>query len=468
MASNFINALGSGSGLDSRAIVDGLVGVERTARIEPLTERREQLGARISALGQVRSALQSIATSLDGRVRSGALGIGISSSDASAVAVQRRGLGPPAAITQRLSVEQLASGQQLVSAPQAADAPVGLGTLTISFGRRTDPAEGAFLFTAGSRPAIDIRITPENNTLAGLRDAINASGAGITARIVTSAGQGQLVLRGAEGAESAFIISVAAEAGAGDLARFSHTPGAPTLQRTATAQDARLTLDGVPVVRASNQIDDLVPGARLTLNRTTGLVSLTAARDPSALASTVADFADTLNAMRQLIGDLRNPGSAGVEPGVLAGDASLRLIDQRLVAAISSPVPGANGLRLADLGVALQRDGSISFDAGRLAALPPERLADAEAVLREMAGPAAPGRTLRLQSIGQLAASAADGFTQRQGVITRQISQAEARVEAFRLQLVRQFAAMDAAIAGSRRVGEQIDQQIAFWTADQG
>ena len=37
MATNALTALNAGSGLDSRALVDGLVGIERTTRSEPIT-----------------------------------------------------------------------------------------------------------------------------------------------------------------------------------------------------------------------------------------------------------------------------------------------------------------------------------------------------------------------------------------------------------------------------------------------
>jgi flagellar hook-associated protein 2 len=97
MATNPLTSFGAGSGLDSRAIVDGLVKFERETRSAPLNRRVETLNARISALGQLRSALTGIASSLDSRVRSGELGLQLASSDA-AIAVERVGLGPAGAV----------------------------------------------------------------------------------------------------------------------------------------------------------------------------------------------------------------------------------------------------------------------------------------------------------------------------------------------------------------------------------
>jgi flagellar hook-associated protein 2 len=151
MATNALTAFGAGSGLDSRAIVDGLVNVERTARSAPLTQRVETLQARISALGQLRSALSGIATSLDSRVRSGELGLQLASSDA-AIAVERVGLGPGGAVASGVVVNKLAGGQRLnsVAFTNGSD-PVGLGTLSFVFGRRTPDGNGGFTFAAGAR-----------------------------------------------------------------------------------------------------------------------------------------------------------------------------------------------------------------------------------------------------------------------------------------------------------------------------
>lgn len=463
MASNPLTALNAGSGLDSRAIVDGLVGVERTARTEPITRRLETLNARISALGQLRSALSGIATSLDTRVRSGELGLQLASSD-SAIGVERIGSGPAAAIAAGVVVNRLATGQRLTSAAFAsASEAVGEGTLTILTGRRTPDGNGGFNFSAGAAPSVNISITAANNSLSGLANAINASDAGVTASIIASSGSATLVLRGREGADNAFIISAAPTGGPPGLERFNHTPGAETLVQGEAAQDADLVVDGVAVTRSSNRIDDLVPGARLNLRRTTSGVAITAARDGQALSGALADFVGTLQAMRQLIGDFRRPSQDGEAPGPLATDPTARLLDQRIVRLVTAVVPEANGLRLADLGVSVARDGSITVDPARLANLPPTRLGDAEALLRELTGSARPDRPNRLQSIAQIAGTASDGLVRQRDAATRDLAKVDVQVAAMRTLLTRQFAAMDTAVAQSRAVGSQLDALMDSW-----
>lgn len=469
MATNPLTSFGAGSGLDSKALVDGLVDVERTNRSKPITARVEQLTARISALGQLRSALSGIASSLDTRVRSGELGLQLASSDA-AITVERTGPGPSGPVASGIVVNRLAAGQRLNSPALAGGAaPVGEGTLTIITGRRTALPGGGFSFAAGARPSVNVTITAANNTLAGLARAINDANGGVAASIVASASSATLVLRGSEGAENAFIIS-AAPTGAGPgtgpgLERFNHTPGSETMVMGEVAQDAELVVDGVAITRPANRIEDAIPGARLTLRRTTTAgVAITASRDGQAISGALADFVGTLQAMRQLIGDFRRPVADGEAPGPLQNDPTARALDQRITRLVTQPVAQAGNLRLADLGVGIQRDGTITVDTARLANLPANRLADAEALLRELSGPASPARPARLQSIAQLAVTASEGLVRQRDAANRDLAKVERAAEAQRVLLTRQFAVMDRAVAQSRAVGAQLDQQIAMWT----
>ena len=468
---DIVSTLGAGSGVDTKALIEQLVSADRMARTKPLTARSEALSARISALGQARSALQGIATSLASRVASGALGLIPASSD-SAVTAVRRGNGPAAAFTSALSVTALAAGQRLVAAPlpSAAD-PVGEGVLTIGFGRRTDLGGGDFSFAAGGLPGLDVTITAANNSLSGLRDAINAAsnaaGTGIRAGIVSNAGAATLAIRGPDGAGQAFVISVAEAQASPGLGRFAHAPGNQPTTLTNAAADAALSLDGIAVTRSSNTIDDLLPGVRLELRRPVAGVTLAAARDAASLETTIGDFASTLGAMRDLLADYRKAATGNDPAGALAGEPTARAIDQRLVALVTTPVAAANGLRLRDLGVSVARTGAISFDPDRLAALPPARAADAEALLRTLSGSSL-SSPQSLQAIAGLATPTSNGLTRQRDAVTASLARVEAQLATYRTSLTRQYAAMDKLVAASKAVGVQLDTQIRMWTNDRG
>jgi flagellar hook-associated protein 2 len=462
---SIVSTLGAGSGIDTRTLIDQLVAAEKSTKTTPLNTKAAALDARISALGQVKSALQGIATSLATRVSSGALGLVPASTD-SAATIVRQGNGPAAAFVSTLTVTRLATAQALTApALTAADAPVGLGTLTLSFGTRTDLGGGAFGFAAGATAPVDITITAANNSLAGLRDAINAAGAGVTASIVANAGNATLSLRGSDGAAQAFIVSAAEDAASPGLARFAYTPGARPMTLAAAAGDAELRLDGIAVTRSSNVIDDLVAGTRITLKKADAAttVTLSAARDGDELSSTLSDFASTLGAMRGLIADFRKGASGTDAAGALVNDATARAIDQRIASLATTPFSEANGLSLRDLGLSVARDGSVSFDATRFAALSPTRYADAEALLKALAAPALSTRPNRLQSIADLATPATTGLTRQRSAVTRDLTTVDTRLATYRANLVRQYAAMDKLVAATKAVEAQLDQQIAAW-----
>ncbi|MFZ4689690.1 MAG: flagellar filament capping protein FliD [Polymorphobacter sp.] len=464
---NIVSTLGAGSGIDTKLLIDQLVAAERTGKTAPLNNKAAALDARISALGQVRSALQGIAQSLDARVRSGALGLLPTSSDSTAVIIERFGTGPTGAFVNAVTVNRLASAQQLRSPPLAAgDAAVGLGTITFAFGTRTDLGGGDFGFTGGSAPSVDIVIDASNNSLVGLRDAINRSSMPVTASIISTAGSATLSLRGADGSAQAFIISAAPAPGDTGLARFGYTPGSRSMTLASAAGNSELSVDGIAVTRSSNVIDDLLTGTRLTLKKADGAATtqISAARDGAQLSTTISDFASTLGAMRALVGDFRKGATGSDVAGALANDATARAIDQRIAGLVTAPVAAANSLKLRDLGVSIARDGAVSFDAARFAALSPTRYGDAEALLKALAAPALSTQPSRLQSIADLVTPASAGLTRQRSAVTTGLATVDIRLATYRSTLARQYAAMDRLVAASNAVKAQLDQQIAAWS----
>ncbi|WP_439534881.1 flagellar filament capping protein FliD [Polymorphobacter sp.] len=463
-----LSQLGVGTGINSRSVIDELVAAQRTAQTEPLNTRLETIGSRVDALGQLKSAFDAIATSLQDRVRAGVFGLQPRSADTAAISIERIGAGPSAGFRSDLAVQQLAAGQRLVAAPlSSVDAPVGLGTLNILFGTRTETGGGAFDFAVGSgMDDFSVTITAANNSLAGLRDAINAGSDGTMAASIINTGSGAtLVMRGPDGAERAFVVSAAEDVDNPGLSRFAYTAGNRQQTLSATAADAAMLFDGVTVTRSSNVIDDLLPGVRLRLEQETGsrAVSLSASRDVAALSETLSDYAETLGAMRQLIGDFRRGGVDGEAAGPLAGNATARLMDQALVALISAPITAAGGMRLRDLGVQVTRDGLVTFDSARLASLSEADLGRAEALIGSQAGSGFGTGLASLRGISDLVAPATEGLDRQRQAVNRQLEQAEARLTTYKETLTRQFAAMDQLVAGSKSVGVQLDQLIQSW-----
>src|SRR5690606_36194308 len=92
-----------------------------------------------------------------------------------------------------------------------------------------------------------IEISPQNATLAGVRDAINAANAGVTATIVND-GQGYrlVIASGETGLANALRITVSDDNGSGldALAYDASAGGVSNLSETVAARNAEVVIDG--------------------------------------------------------------------------------------------------------------------------------------------------------------------------------------------------------------------------------
>jgi flagellar hook-associated protein 2 len=475
MASVF-SALNIGSGLDVRALVTELVAAERAPRQQLLDDREARVTARLSAQGQFRSALDALVGALDSRTRSGSLS-GIPAVSDPAVLSLRVDPGRVIA-PQSLEVRALARVQTLASPPIAdAGAPVGQGTLTIRFG--TVGGAGAPTgFTAGGRPDLPVAIGPDRDSLTGLRDAINdaaaAAGAPVRAELLTDAGGTRLQLRGQTGAASGFLVETSAALAAFAFPEF----GTAALQRTEVAADAEVALNGLPLRRATNDIADLVPGARLTLLKAApgAPVTLSAERDPAELTRVARDLASALGELSAIGRELTRGASAAGSAGALVADAGARRAVTSVARLTTTPLVPASGnapTRLSDIGVSVTRDGGFTVDEARLARAVRDHPAGIEALVTALnkptafGSPAGPLRAIADQFRGASQGSGNDTALARESAdIARQREALNARMERLTAQYTRQFAALDRSVGQSRGLQQYLQQQIDLWTRD--
>jgi flagellar hook-associated protein 2 len=199
-----------------------------------------------------------------------------------------------------------------------------------------------------------------------LRAAINAISArtGVTAAILTVAeGERRLVLTATEAGR---VIELADLSGDTITARMAPT----TLQ---AAQTAQLRLDGIPIERPANRIDDVMPGVTLDLYRTEPGTKLTVKIEPALVAAKeqLIGFVDAYNALRDFVAEqsLVDGDGTVAEGAVLFGDRTLRDIAQTLAGLTGSSVPGlAAGApsTLRDMGITMEAGGRLRVDEAKL------------------------------------------------------------------------------------------------------
>ena len=164
-----------------------------------------------------------------------------------------------------LEVSSLAHAQKLVSAGQASDsAAIGSGaatTLTFDFGTIAGGtfSNGTYTgasFTSNGAGSKSISIDASNNSLSGIRDAINSANIGVSATLVNdgSASPYRLVLTDSTtGISNSMKISVSGDASISSL--LSQDPASNSgqaLSETVAAQNANFTVDGIAISKPTN------------------------------------------------------------------------------------------------------------------------------------------------------------------------------------------------------------------------
>jgi flagellar hook-associated protein 2 len=277
-----------------------------------------------------------------------------------------------------ITVSQLAQSQSAIAAGQASTTTaIGNGKITIDFGSITggtlDPAtgkySGASFAVDPSRVAKPITIDASNNTLAGIRDAINGADAGVTASIVNdgSGTPNRLVLVSSQtGEASSMRISVDGDAALQSL--LANDPaGTQNLQQTVVAQNARLTVNGIAITSASNTVKDAIQGSTLTLVNT-GTTGLSMKANTSAVTTAVNDFVKAYNSLQSTATTLTAYDADTKTGAALMGDSTLRNLQTRIRQALTTPqAGGADDFKvLTEIGISFQKNGTLAVDATKL------------------------------------------------------------------------------------------------------
>lgn len=380
-----VSSPGIGSNLDVKSIVEGLMQIERKS-LDTIQARKSDYQARLSGLGTLKSALTTFQSALAQVSQPSRFG-GIKTSGFDNTLLSVDASVSVAAGQYALNVSKLAQPQMTVAAGQAStSAPIGDGTATrmtfsfgtISGGTLTDGQySGASFDLDPTRTGGSIVIDSSNNSLTGIRDAINAANLGVRASIVndgSSEAPYRLVLTSSEtGVGGSVRIDVdAAEEGGGTNAALAnllaHDPaGVQNLRQQSAAQNAELTINGIAITSATNKVQGALEGVSLNLLKT-GTTTLTVAADPNVAKQAVSEFVKAYNDLTRTLNALtaNEPGSATVGP--LASDTSVTVLRSQMVRALSQTVGSGEVQSLADLGIRTQADGTLSLDDAKLTA----------------------------------------------------------------------------------------------------
>lgn len=360
-----ISAAGAGSGLDIEDIIYKLTQAERVPTEKRLVLRETEVQAEISAFGSLKGSLSDFRKSLSSlsSLQNIAARAATSSKPDSFTVTANSSASVG---TSQIEVVNLASAHKMVSSAtfSGPDAAVGAGTLEISLG------SSSFTVTIeGGR----------NNTLAGIRDAINSAtdNPGVTASILTvSDGAGgtvsRLVLSADEtGSANNITVSVTGDSDGNDtdnagLSAFLNA----NMEEKSVGADARIMVDGYEVLSANNVFSNAIQGVTITLLKENPGVTetLSVNIDKTAIKTSLATFVESFNALIQTLDYLTRYDPQTKEAGLLTGDSTARYIENILRRTVTSAVEElAGGFdSLASIGITTQRDGTLAIDGSKL------------------------------------------------------------------------------------------------------
>jgi len=357
--------------------IDSLVTAQMQAEQQPITDIQTKISSyntKLSAYSTLKSGLSTFQTAVDKLATAAKFNAqSVTASDATSISATANGTAVLGNYS--VSVTQLATSQKLASpAYSSATDIVGTGKLTISFGTTgTAPAS----FTANAdKTDITIDITSSNNTLAGIRDAINAKNASVSASIVNDGTGNRLVITSKDTGEvNSLKISVADDDGnntdTAGLSALAYDPLASSNNMTqmTAAKNALLNVDGMSISKSSNTVSDVIQGVTLTLKSITSASNtLSVGTDTDTIQASVQSFVDAYNALNTSMRNLTKFVSAGsTSNGALLGDSTARDIMVKLKSMLSASSPTATTFKtLTDIGVTMGSTGALTLDSTKL------------------------------------------------------------------------------------------------------
>jgi flagellar hook-associated protein 2 len=405
--------------------------LERTVAIasQPIQSlQNEQVN--ILAQKQLTTTLQEAVASLAAAVSElGAIAaskaLSATSSNPSKVTVGSVWAAAPAAYT----ISEIASLARYASASTAGFADSG-GSAVSSNGAVRLVVDGT---------VYDTVLSPEVNNLEGLRDWINGLGAGVAANIL-STGTG----------DQPYYLSATATATGHKPIALVDDPAGAAANLLASADDganAEFKINGASVSKASNTINDVVPGVTFTIAGTTAAgesVTLALASSRTRLAGALGNFVQDYN---ELVGQV--DAQIGEDAGLLTGNTLVREAQEALRALAG--YQGAGEIAsLAQLGIEFSTEGKASLKSETFDTLSDSQVQEAFDFLGSATEGFA-GQVNRLTALSDpvsgLIKLLQEQYDQRDADIEDQIEEISARVSELQSSTAQRLQTFDALLA---------------------
>jgi len=450
MATNFVNALGAGSGIDTQTLAKDLMEATREPRKAIIDEKITKSEARISGYGVIQFSLGELKTAFSGlNDLSDFASLQVANTQSSAMGV----VASPTA----------AAGSYQVNVTQVAQAQ---RTSSDGFAERSTALNSgaSFDLTLSVNGGTNQTITVDTDTPAGVVAAINGADLGITAQLIQTSGTSpwKIVVTGEEGEEQDFTLTAPVDLGFDDVAN--------ELQ---TAQNALLTVNGLSIERTTNSVSDVIDGVTFNLATvTTGAARIDLTRDNSGITQKINDLVTAYNNFEENLKILGDRASEVEEfGGALAGDSLLQNVRSQVRAMLTSTssTPGSTVTAPRDVGLSFDRYGVLQFDKEKLATQLQSNFDEVAQMFSAntnnqsvysvadagVAGDAVKAIDEMMRSTG-LIAQQTDNATQQVDRFKADLEKLEDQMEKLLERYMRQFSAMESIVGSSNSLRESL------------
>lgn len=470
-----ISTPGVGSGLDVNSIVSQLVALEK----QPLTvlqTKASSLQTKLSAYGTIKSQMSSLQDASANLLNNSAWQTKtFTSNNSSAVT----GTATENALATSFSVKvvDLAQAQSVRTGAVATGSAIGSdGTLAIQLGEWAGSA-----FTEGSSSAVSVSIT-STDTMSDIAGKINQAGAGVTALVVRSGTEERLMIRGnSTGNEAGFRIQASdgsntpitdGTTGVGKLAYDTNGVSMYGMTQTQSALNANVEIDGIAVSSATNTVSDAVPGITLNLLATTSTAAqVTVGADTATAKSNIEAFQKAYNTLSATLASMTSYNAASKSAGALQGDSTAVGLQNVLRSMLGASGPSGNSFgRLSDVGLELQRDGSLSLNTTKMTSSL-SNLSSLQSFFDADSGSTVTdGMARRMRDFVRTAVSIDGNIDNRNKALKSAIDRNEkeqdtvsSRIARTETRLYAQYSRLDASMASLSSLSSFVTAQVAVW-----
>jgi flagellar hook-associated protein 2 len=345
------------SGIDVQSLITNLSAAYQ-APITILQNQQQSYQTTLSAWGTLQSSLSSLQSAMGSLQNLGNTNNrSVTLSNDNAASATASANAPQGSYS--LSNMVLAQSQSIYSSnfTSATNNSVGTGTLQIQ---------------VGSGAVQNVAINASNDSLDGIASAINQANTGVNAAVVYDGTGYRLTLTGkGTGVNSAFSVSTSGATGSLSSLSYSNGNGASgSMTLSQQAQNAGVSINGLPVTSTTNTISGAIPGVTLNLLQASGSATLQVSSSNSGFVTGVQSFVSAFNKTMGTINQLTAYNAQAGSGGPLLGDASVQGLRTQLLDMISGQgigiSSGSSYNSLGSVGLGLTSSGTISLNTGTL------------------------------------------------------------------------------------------------------